>query len=299
VSAWRLVITEPLDGAANMALDEALLLSRLRGAGPPTVRFFGWAPPTISLGYAQPLDDGRIDLEAAACMGLGLVRRPTGGSAILHEGAEREITYSVVAAAGDFPGAETLLETYRWIGAALAAGLRAIGAAVDMVSVQPSDPAAMPVFCFARTGSYELEVGGRKIVGSAQRRQGVGFLQHGSVMLAAEPERLTRVFPGEGDPLGGMTTLEAVLGRRPSFDETAERLAEGFRQVHGIELSPGGLSPDETALADALSREKYATAEWTRDGRAPGIAWSTAGASPSPALSPAGSGQGGGEPADA
>ena len=299
MSAWRLVITEPLDGAANMALDEALLLSRLRGAGPPTVRFFGWAPPTISLGYAQPLDDGRIDLEAAARMGLGLVRRPTGGSAILHEGPERELTYSVVAAAGDFPGAETLLETYRWIGAALAAGLRAIGAAVDMVSVQPSDPAAMPAFCFARTGSYELEVGGRKIVGSAQRRQGVGFLQHGSVMLAAEPERLTRVFPGERDPLGGMTTLEAVLGRRPSFDETAERLAEGFRQVHGIELSPGGLSPDETALADALSRDKYATAEWTRDGRAPGIACSTAGASPRPTLSLQGTGQGGGELADA
>ncbi|OGK82363.1 MAG: hypothetical protein A2X53_14745 [Candidatus Rokubacteria bacterium GWA2_70_23] len=292
MSAWRLVITEPLDGPANMALDEALLLSRLRGAGPPTVRFFGWAPPTISLGYAQPLDDGRIDLEAAARMGLGLVRRPTGGSAILHEGPERELTYSVVAAAGDFPGAETLLETYRWIGAALAAGLRAIGAAVDMVSVQPSDPAAMPAFCFARTGSYELEVGGRKIVGSAQRRQGVGFLQHGSVMLAAEPERLTRVFRGERDPLGGMTTLEAVLGRRPPFDETAERLAEGFRQVHGIELSPGGLSADETARAGALSREKYATAEWTRDGRAPGRAWSTAGASPHPTLSPAGRGQG-------
>ncbi|MEK7370476.1 MAG: biotin/lipoate A/B protein ligase family protein [candidate division NC10 bacterium] len=299
MSPWRLVITEPLDGAANMALDEALLLSRLRSAGPPTVRFFGWAPPTISLGYAQPLDDGRIDLEAAARMGLGLVRRPTGGSAILHEGPERELTYSVVAAAGDFPGAETLLETYRWIGAALAAGLRAIGAAVDMVSVQPSDPAAMPAFCFARTGSYELEVGGRKIVGSAQRRQGVGFLQHGSVMLAAEPERLTRVFPGERDPLGGMTTLEAVLGRRPSFDETAERLAEGFRHVHGIALSPGGLSPDETARADALSREKYSTQAWTREGRAAGSPWAAVGATPHPTLSPQGRGQGGGQLADA
>jgi len=265
VSAWRLVITEPLDGAANMALDEALLLSRLRGAGPPTVRFFGWSPPAISLGYAQPLD-GRIDLDASARMGLGLVRRPTGGSAILHEGPERELTYSVVAAAGDFPGAETLLETYRWIGAALAAGLRALGAAVDMVSVQPSDPASMPAFCFARTGSYELEVGGRKIAGSAQRRQGAGFLQHGSVMLAADRERLARVFPGERDPLAGMTTLEAVLGRRPSFDETAERLADGFRHVHGIALSPGGLSADETELVDSLARDKYATPGWTREG---------------------------------
>ena len=276
MSAWRLVITEPLDGAANMALDEALLLSRLRGAGPPTVRFFGWAPPTVSLGYGQAMD-GRIDLEAAWRLGMGLVRRPTGGSAILHEGPERELTYSVVAAAGDFPGAETLLETYRWIGAALAAGLRALGAAVDMVSAKPSDPAAMPAFCFARTGSYELEIGGRKIAGSAQRRQGSGFLQHGSVMLAADPDRLARVFPGERDPLGGMTTLEAALGRRPSFDETAERLAEGFRQVHGLTLGPGGLSPDETALADSLARDKYRTPGWTREGRAPGWPRSTVG----------------------
>ncbi|MBI2528536.1 MAG: lipoate--protein ligase family protein [Candidatus Rokubacteria bacterium] len=276
MSAWRLLVTEPLDGPANMALDEALLLSRLRGSGPPTVRFFAWAPPTVSLGYAQALD-GRIDLEAASRLGMGLVRRPTGGSAILHEGPERELTYSVVAAAGDFPGADTLLETYRWIGAALAAGLRALGAAVDMVSVKPSDPAAMPAFCFARTGSYELEIGGRKIAGSAQRRQGSGFLQHGSVMLAADPERLRRLFPGEQDPLGGMTTLEAVLGRPPAFDEAARRLAEGFRQVHGIALRPGGLSPEETALAHSLARDKYATTGWTREGCAPGRSWSTVG----------------------
>jgi lipoate-protein ligase A len=265
VTGWRLLVTEPLDGAANMALDEALLLHRLRG-GPPTVRFFAWAPPTVSLGYAQPLD-GRIDLDAVRRLGLGLVRRPTGGSAILHEGPDQEITYSVVAAAGDFDGAGSLLDTYCWIGAALAAGLRALGAPVEMVPVQPSSPAAMPAFCFARTGSYELELCGRKIAGSAQRRQGAGFLQHGSVLLAADPERLARVFPAERDPLGGMTTLEAALGRRPSFAEAAERLAQGFRAVHGLDLRPGGLTADEDATADALAREKYATPGWTREGR--------------------------------
>ena len=263
---FRLLVTEPLDGAQNMALDEALLLSRLRFASNATLRFFAWAPPTISLGYGQRLD-GRIDLDAAARMGLGLVRRPTGGSAILHEGPEREVTYSVVAAAGDFPGADDLLGTYRWIGAALCVGLRAVGAPVEMVAVQPSDPAAMPAFCFARTGSYELEVEGRKLVGSAQRRQGSAFLQHGSVMLAANPERLRRAFPGTADPLAGMTTLEAVLGRRPSFEETVEKLAQGFREAHGIGLEPGGLTTEETALAESLARDKYATPEWTQAGR--------------------------------
>ena len=244
------------------------MLGRLRHGSPPTLRFFAWAPPTISLGYGQRLD-GRIDERAAEALGLGLVRRPTGGSAILHEGPDLEITYSVAAGAGDFEGASDLLETYRWIGAGLAAGLRALGAPVDMVPVQPSDPAAMPAFCFARTGSFELEVDGKKLVGSAQRRQGAAFLQHGTIMLGTDPARLRQVFPGERDPLAGMTTLASVLGRRLSFDETAAALAEGFRSTHRLTLDPGGLSGAETALAAMLEREKYATADWTRAGRAP------------------------------
>ena len=265
---FRLLVTEPQDGALNMALDEALLLGRLRHGSPPTLRLFGWTPPAISLGYGQRLD-GRIDLEAARAMGVGLVRRATGGSAILHEGPDLEITYSVTAAAGDFGGAGDLLETYRWIGEGLSTGLRALGVPVDMVPVQPSNPAAMPAFCFARTGSFELEVNGRKLVGSAQRRQGTAFLQHGAIMLGAAPERLRRVFPGARDPLADMTTLEAVLGRRPSFDDAAAALAEGFRAAHGLTLEPGGLSDEEAALADMLEREKYTTDHWTRAGHAP------------------------------
>jgi lipoyl(octanoyl) transferase len=267
MTRFRLLVTEPLGGSANMALDEALLESRLAGSGPPTLRFFAWAPPNLSLGYGQALD-GRIDLRAAAALGIGLVRRPTGGSAILHEGPDREVTYSVVAAAGDFPGADDLLETYRWIGAALERGLGGLGAPAAMVPVQPSDPASMPAFCFARTGSYELEVEGRKLVGSAQRRQGSGFLQHGSIMLGAAPDRLRRVFPGEADPLRGMTTVEAVLGRRPSFDETVAALAEGFRATPSVELVPGGLDPVEETRMRALERDKYDTERWTRAARA-------------------------------
>ena len=91
----------------------------------------------------SPLD-ARIDETAASSLGIGLVRRPTGGSAILHEGPDLELTYSVVAAAGDFDGAADLLQTYQWIGRALAAGINRIGAPVEMVPVHPSDPAAMP-----------------------------------------------------------------------------------------------------------------------------------------------------------
>src|SRR5262245_4006313 len=167
---FRLLVTEALDGAQNMALDEALLLGRQRGTSPPTLRLYAWDPPAISLGYGQRLD-ARIDGAAAAGLGIGIVRRPTGGSAILHEGPDSELTYSVVAGDGDFAGADDLMGTYRWIGAALCEGLRALGAAAEMVAVQPSDPASMPTFCFARTGSYEIEVAGLKLVGSAQRSE--------------------------------------------------------------------------------------------------------------------------------
>jgi lipoate-protein ligase A len=258
-----------MSGPANMAVDEALLTSRLRGAGPPTIRFYGWDPTTISLGYGQHLD-ARIDVAAAAAAGIGLVRRSTGGSAILHGGPDIELTYSVVAMSEDLGGARDLHSTYHWIGAALASGLRGLGAPVDMIPTRPSDPATMPAFCFLRTGSYELEVGGRKIVGSAQRRRRGGFLQHGSVLLAADEASLRRVFPAEEDPLAGMTTLETVLGHRPSFDETASALAGGFREAHHVELRPGGLDAEEMDLVATLTRDKYATPSWIEAGRVGG-----------------------------
>jgi len=268
VTWWRLLVTAPCDGAANMAIDEAILLARIQGFAPSTVRFFSWSPPTISLGYSQPLDD-RINLPACRALGAGLVRRPTGGSAIYHDTAEREVTYSVVALATDFGGAGDLLETYRWIGEGLTAGLRKLGVSAEMVPVvKREEPSAPPAFCFARTGSYEIEVAGKKLVGSAQRRQAGAFLQHGSILLGADRARLRQIFPREGDPLAGMTTLEDALGRRPAFDEVVEVLAAGFREAHGLELTPGGLTEAEERLMQRLLREKYGTDAWTRHTRA-------------------------------
>jgi len=137
----------------------------------------------------------------------------------------------------------------------------------ELVPVLKEQASALPAFCFARTGSYEIEVGGKKLVGSAQRRQARAFLQHGSVLLGADVERIRLLFPGEGDPLAGMTTLEAELGRRPTFDETVAALVAGFREACGLTLAPGGLHPQERQLMEQLMREKYATEAWTRDGR--------------------------------
>src|SRR5207249_6786109 len=99
-SNWRLLVAEPCDGATNMAIDEALWRGRHAGTSPPTVRFFAWDPPTVSVGYGQPLDR-HVDVAACRRLGVGLVRRPTGGSAIYHDGPERELTYCVTATADD------------------------------------------------------------------------------------------------------------------------------------------------------------------------------------------------------
>src|SRR3989441_12372442 len=147
-----------------MAIDEALSLGRRADTSPPTLRFFAWDPPTVSLGFGQP--PGRdVDMNACRQLSVGIVRRPTGGSAIYHDGPERELTYSVVAAAEDIGGgARDLLHSYQWIGRALATGLRALGAPVEMVGVARGDEPT-PAFCVARTGSCEIELDRRKLVG--------------------------------------------------------------------------------------------------------------------------------------
>ena len=269
---WRLLVTEPLDGATNMAVDEALLRARIQAAGAPTVRFYGWKPATVSLGYAQPFDEA-VDRTRCHALGIGVVRRPTGGSAILHEPPEWEVTYSVVAREGDFPGADDVLETYRILGQGLAAGLGRLGAAAELVPLVRGRRAGAgsPAFCFRRAGAYEIAVEGRKLVGSAQRRQRGAFLQHGSVLLAADPDRIRAVFPHEPEPTTGMTTLVEVLGRSPGFAEVAEALAAGLAETLGAPLVPADLSGPESALAEALVLGKYGTESWTRLGRLPAV----------------------------
>ncbi len=258
--AWRLLVTEPCDGATNMAIDEALFRGRQAGASPPTLRFFAWDPPTVSLGYGQS-PGGDVDVAACRRLGVGIVRRPTGGSAIYHDGPERELTYSVVASNDDLGLSADLLETYRWIARALVRGLRALGAPAEVV---PAGRGAGPVpaFCFARAGRYEIEIGGRKVVGSAQRRQGACFLQHGSILLGVDEPRLRAVFPTTREPLAAMTTLEAALGHRPKFDDVAAALAAAFEAEHGLRLRPAGLTSEEAARVGALVAGRYATDAW-------------------------------------
>ena len=258
--AWRLLVTEAADGATNMAIDETLWRGRRAGTSPPTLRFYAWAPPTVSLGYGQALEH-EVDQAVCRALGVGLVRRPTGGSAIYHDGPERELTYSVAATNDDLGIGVDLLASYRWIARALARGLRTLGAPVDIVE-RRREYGPVPAFCFARTGTYELELDGRKIVGSAQRRHGKSFLQHGSILLGIDAPRVAAIFPATADPVASVATLERALGRRPDWDACVTAIADAFEAEHAIELRPGGLTDEEAAHVETLAREKYATDAW-------------------------------------
>ncbi|HNS02252.1 MAG TPA: lipoate--protein ligase family protein [Anaerolineae bacterium] len=264
---WRLLITPPAAGAWNMAVDEAIAAHAGRGETPPTLRFYQWQPACVSLGRHQPLAD--IDLARCAALGYDLVRRPTGGRAILHTD---ELTYSVAGRQEDPLLAGAVLDSYLRLSQGLLVGLEGLG--LRVAKAPPSGRAnadAGPV-CFEVPSAYEIVAGGKKLVGSAQSRRGGWVLQHGTLPLVGDVTRLVEVvvFPDEAERslqrellAGRATTVEAALGRVVNFDEAAKALAAGFGQALGIHLEAGELSPGEIAAAEALQRQVYGHEEWT------------------------------------
>ncbi len=262
MASWRFLNTGAQNGVANMAIDEAMLVGVNRGSTPPTVRVYAWDPPTVSLGFAQRVED-ELDLEALRGAGFGVVRRPTGGRAVLHAG---ELTYSVVGPAGEEPLGRSIMEAYEAIARALAAGLERLGVKVELASVATEamgrGGASPP--CFASAGRYEVVVGGRKLIGSAQRRVGRGVLQHGSLLTDATHERLADVMLVADVRRREIvrrllrlktTHLSALLGRAVPFAEVAEAVRLGFVDAWGISLDEGRLTEDERKAAETLATE--------------------------------------------
>lgn len=248
-AGWRLLDDGAADGRWNMAVDEALLASAVRG-GPPTLRLYAWEGAWLSLGFAQALAPQRV----AACeaAGVGLVRRATGGRAVLH-GAD--LTYAVAAPAGSLP--EGLRASYARVADALVAALAALGVAASRAPTASPSAAARratePAFdCFAEAGIEEICVAGHKLVGSAQRRGQGGVLQHGSLRLASDPDRARRA-AGLGG--GASATSLAELGCSASPSGVRRALAAAFARALGP-LEPGTLSPRERDFARARSRER-------------------------------------------
>lgn len=265
-SRWRLLETGTRTGAWNMACDAALLAAAEVDGFPPTLRFFAWGAPAISLGHHQP-DPTAAERALLEARGVDLVRRPTGGRAVFHGGPDRELTYSVVAPIGEARLGEGLAESCRAIHRAIAAGLSgALGVDAKLVARPSAAPrrsrsgrgsdAVRPTSrraCFDVAAAWEIEVSGRKLVGSAQRRTRHGLLQHGSIPLDGDQSILAEIWPGSLRP-GRATTVSEAAGRRVGFEELAAGLRFAFERWLGSALEPGALTARELAAIDARCR---------------------------------------------
>ncbi len=261
--AWRLLQTPPLPGALNMAIDHTLLESySLRQQ--PTLRFYRWSPVCVSLGLAQRLER---DVDQAACaeLGIDIVRRPTGGRAILHD---QEVTYAL-AIAIDHPlvGGSSVVEAYRAISLALCAGLAALGISAELAP-RPGRQQAKSAACFDLPSDYELTVGGRKLVGSAQARRNGVLLQHGTLLLHADLQRLSRVLHLPPALTAArlaqrLIALDETLAEPSTFEAVVAALIGGFEQTWAVQLTPGVLADHEQQRAAELVRDVYANPAWT------------------------------------
>jgi len=260
-ATWRLIRSPAADGATNMAVDEAILRAVAAGDVPPTLRLYAWDPPCLSLGRGQPVED--VDRGAVAAAGYGLVRRPTGGRAILHID---ELTYSIAAPEGEERVAGGVVESYRRLSQGLMRGLALLGVRGVVAEERLKNRGAEGPVCFEVPSDYEITVGGKKLVGSAQMRARGAVLQHGAVPLTGDIARICPLLRGHPDPEGvraRATTVERALSRPVSWEEAAEALIEGFAEALDLRLDPGDLTEEEQVAARALLAEKYGTAEWT------------------------------------
>lgn len=259
---FRLILDRDHDGATNMARDEAISRAVSAGAQAPTLRFYGWAPPAVSLGQSQRISS----VNEAACKdaGVGIVRRATGGLAILHTD---ELTYSIALPIAHPLAEGDVMTSYRRIAAAIVEALKRLGvrdANADRVAKE--DKAKGPA-CFEAPSDYEVVGGGRKLVGSAQWRRVDGVLQHGSLPLVGDIARVCALLvnaPAAEQVREHAGTLQDVLGRAVSWDDAAAVWQAAFADVLGIRFTEGRLSEDELRCTDDLLREKYANDAWTR-----------------------------------
>lgn len=273
---WRWIRSGMRDPAYNMAADEAMMISVGAGEAPPTLRFFGWKPATLSIGYFQKADD-EVLLDEVKRRGLGFVRRPTGGRAVLHDA---ELTYSIVVpdAYQGLPGSVT--ESYRVLSEGLVLGFGELGLDARMVSLATEEEkakhaAAGSAACFDSPSWYELVVDGRKVAGSAQVRRHGAVLQHGSILLDLDVEllfallrfrserqraRLRESFAGKA---AAINDLRRARGLPPvKLPEAEEAFASGWAGALGIALAPAALSAAEEAAAERLAGEKYGSPSW-------------------------------------
>ncbi|MGC8998445.1 MAG: lipoate--protein ligase family protein [Candidatus Bathyarchaeia archaeon] len=263
MAGWRLLKFETHNAYMNMATDEAVLEARIRGLAPNTVRFYRWNPSAVSIGRFQRVEN-EVYLENCQRHSVDVVRRITGGGTVYHD-ADGEITYSVVASKDDL-GARDITEVYAKIYAGIVEALKILGLKADF---NEGDARTCP----------NLTIGGRKISGSAQYHKSDVVLQHGTILVDVNLERMftfLRVpwaktcMEVVGIAKNKITSIRAELGKEIPHATVLEALIEGFQKALRVRLEKSGdLTKYERELAEKLCSGKYATIEWNLHGKEP------------------------------
>ncbi len=271
---WRVVNSGINQAAMNMAIDEAIMLAHSVGEVPPTLRFYGWQPAAVSLGYFQR--ETEIDRSACDRLGIDVVRRLTGGRAVLHE---RELTYSIVIREKEPSVPPTISASYRFFSQGLLAGLKQLGINAQMsmprevYSQSRQKRSSSSAACFDAPSHYEITYEGRKLVGSAQVRKYGVLLQHGSILLTFSPQRMADVLgvhsPEARQKMIEMltcraTSIEEIMGISVSWQDVYDAMIENFGAVIGVNLQQGSLIEKETENSKQLAAVKYNQLGWQR-----------------------------------
>lgn len=266
---WRLINYQRFNAFENMAFDEAIFQETIKNNKPPTIRFYGWQPAAVSLGYFQDIKK-EINVEQCRVAGVDIVRRLTGGKAVFHCS---EITYCVIAGNNEKIFPADVLGTYKVINSCISRGLAYMGIETVFApagrSLQEED---FKSCCFSFPSRNELLVSGRKICGSAQMRSGAGFLQHGSLLMtfdaaqtaalllplrnAAQLEKLKK----------SVTAINEEIANPVSEIEVCANLKKGFTDIMGMEIKEGFLTPTEEILKNELLK-KYVNPQWNNKGK--------------------------------
>ncbi|WP_121642882.1 octanoyltransferase LipM [Bacillus vallismortis] len=269
---WRFIDSGNANPAFNMALDEALLYWHSEKKIPPVIRFYGWNPATLSVGYFQNIKK-EINFEAVHKYNLGFVRRPTGGRGVLHD---QELTYSVIVSEEHPEMPATVTEAYRVISEGILQGFRNLG--LDAYFAIPRTEKEKESLknprssvCFDAPSWYELVVEGRKVAGSAQTRQKGVILQHGSILLDLDEDKLFDLFLYPSERVrermqrnfkNKAVAINELTEKRVTMDEARKAFKEGFETGLNIHLEPYELSQEEFDFVQHLAETKYASDEW-------------------------------------
>ncbi len=267
-TTWRVIEHSPSKGAWNMAVDEAILESVYAGDSPATLRLYAWHPACLSLGHAQPYSE--VNTEVLTEKGWDVVRRPTGGRAILHVD---ELTYSVITPETEPRMSGGVMQSYLRLSEALLESLKMMGLTPQASKSKSHSKPEMPnPVCFEVPSYYEITVNGKKLIGSAQARRKEGILQHGTLPLTGDLTRIISAlrFKDTGIQarasqrlLDRATTVERELDHTPTWKQASHAFQESFKNVLNLDLAPGKLTGKEKERAQELLKEKYAHPSWT------------------------------------